>query len=140
MLGRFSTDILGHGYTRVVILAGTNDIFLASSPDIPAAVANVETMAQMASSAGMEVVLCTLPANESNPGFYTSLYAQFNQPITAFATANGYPLVDYYSLTTNLCLGAPTNCPAYYLPGDGIHPGPAGYAAMEAALAAKVTQ
>lgn len=130
MLARFSTDVLGHGYTRVVILAGTNDIYLAQSPNIPQAVANVEAMAQMASSAGMEVVLCTLPANETTESFFIPLYAQFNQPIAAYAATHSYPLVDYYAVTIGH--------PEYYL--DGLHPNRTGYAVMEAALAAGVTQ
>ena len=123
-----------------MILGGTNDIWLSSSPDVPTAVANVEAMAQMATDAGIEVVLCTLPANETNFSFFAnpSLYPAFNSAITAYAAANNYPLVDYYTLTANLCSTAPTNCLAYYT--DGVHPNAAGYAAMEAALAAAVTQ
>jgi len=130
MLARFQTDVINPGYARVVILGGTNDIWLAQSPNIPQAVQNVETMAQMGRAAGLEVVLCTLPANLTNPSFFAQLYPLFDQPLTAFATANGYPLVDYYDVT----LGHPE----YFL--DGIHPNAAGYAVMEAALSAVVTQ
>jgi lysophospholipase L1-like esterase len=132
MLARFQTDVINPGYARVVILGGTNDIWLSPSPNIPQAVANVEAMAQMATNAGMEVVLCTLPANETNQSFFAQppLYPAFNQAITAYAAANNYPLVDYYSLTVNH--------PEYYI--DGVHPNPAGYAVMEAALSAVVTQ
>ena len=140
MLARFQTDVINPGiYTRVVILGGTNDIWLALNPNVSQAVANVEAMAQMASSANprMDVVLCTLPANLTNYSFFAnpSLYPAFNQAITAYAAANGYPLVDYYSLN----VPTPTDDRSeYYL--DGVHPNQAGYALMEAALAAAVTQ
>ena len=132
MLARFSTDVLGHGYARVVILGGTNDIWLLSQPDPQVALQDIEQMAAMGRAAGMEVILCTLPANLSNPSFYAPLYGPFNQSLTDFATANSYPIVDYYTPT----LGHPE----YYVAGDLVHPNAAGYAVMEKALAAVVTQ
>jgi lysophospholipase L1-like esterase len=130
MLARFSNDVLGHGYTRVVILAGTNDFFLLNQPDPDVALADIEQMAAMGRQAGMEVVVCTLPAITANPSFYAPFYGPFNQSLTNFATANNYPIVDYYTLT----LGHPE----YYI--EGVHPNATGYAVMEKALAAVVTQ
>ena len=130
MQARFATDVIGLGYQRVVILAGTNDIWNIDPPDQAVALAAIESMAQAATNAGMEVVLCTLPANLTNPPFYAQLYPAFNQSIIDYAAANGYPLVDYYTPTLDH--------PEYYI--DGIHPNATGYAVMEAALSAVVTQ
>jgi lysophospholipase L1-like esterase len=134
MQARFATDVIGLGYKRVVILAGTNDIWNIDPPDQSVALAAITSMAQMASTAGIEVVLCTLPANHSadstNPNFYPPLYGPFNQSIADIATTNGYLLVDYYTPTLSH--------PEYFT--DGVHPNATGYAVMEAALSAVVTQ
>ena len=127
MLARFETDVVGHGYSRVVILAGTNDLIrpIAGSEN---AVAQIGQMAAMARASGMEPVLCLLP-----PLFITGYdtvtpVAAMNTGILALAKANGYLLVDY-----NTPLGGH---PEDF--GDGVHPTPAGYLVMEAALSGVV--
>jgi PKD repeat protein len=129
MLARFATDVLGHGYARVVILAGTNDIWspIAVSGQ---AVQQIGAMAQMARAAGIEVVLCELPPMLNNPGYYGPLQISFNASLADFARTNGYLLVDYYTPMAGH--------PEYFL--DGVHPNTIGYVVMEAALSSVVEQ
>jgi len=128
MLVRFNTDIIGHGYKRVVILGGTNDT--AFNPFAPSDVAhNIDAMSSMAQSAGMEVVLCTIPPIFS-PAPRNERVTSLNQAITALATARGLLLVDYFSPLA----GHPED----FI--DGIHPNASGYTVMETALAQTVTQ
>ena len=66
VLARFSSDALNHGYSRVIILCGTNDI-LQNTPNLTTEMtANLQAMAVMANKAGMEVVLKELPPLTSN--------------------------------------------------------------------------
>jgi lysophospholipase L1-like esterase len=129
MLGRFRTDVVGHGYERVVILGGTNDIILA--PHDPSTVAtNLDAMATIAREAGMEVVLCKLPPATWEGTNFNPQIAIANKAISALANEKGYLLVDY---------NAPTDGhPDYFR--DGVHPSPIGYAVMETALAKTVLQ
>ncbi|HMG01509.1 MAG TPA: GDSL-type esterase/lipase family protein [Edaphobacter sp.] len=128
MLVRFNADVIGYGYKRVVILGGTNDT--ARNPFDPSDVShNIDAMSSMAQSAGMEVVLCTIP-----PVFGSSLHNErvisANQAIIALATAKGFLLVDYFSSLN----GHPEDFV------DGIHPNTSGYTVMERTLAETVTQ
>ena len=128
MLARFSSDVLGHDYKRVVILGGTNDArlntFVVSDVE-----QNLSEMAAIAQSAGIEVILCTVPPNFSDARSEEKVI-ELNQQIVALAAAKGYLLVDYFSVLE----GRPDD----FI--DGIHPNESGYAAMEAKLGAKVTQ
>jgi hypothetical protein len=128
MLSRMQFDILGQGFSRMVLLAGTNDI---RSPDATssAAVQNIKDMAEMASEVGIQPVLCLLPPLNPPDGVdYSSQIAKMNAAITSLAATKGYLLVDFNSPMLAH--------PEYFV--DGIHPSPAGYAVMEAALAAVV--
>jgi lysophospholipase L1-like esterase len=129
MLARFSTDVLGHGYARVVILAGTNDIWfpIVGSDQ---AVLQIEAMAQMARAAGIEVVLCELPPMILNQGAFYPAEMSLNVAIADFAMTNGYLLVDYYTPMFGH--------PEYF--NDGVHPNATGYAVMEAALSSVIEQ
>ena len=129
MLARFSNDVLGHGYARVVILAGTNDIWFPI-PESDQAVQQIEAMAQMARAAGIEVVLCEIPPIILNQGEYYPAEVSLNAAIADFAMTNGYLLVDYYTPMFGH--------PEYF--NDGVHPTAAGYAVMEAALSSVVEQ
>jgi PKD repeat protein/lysophospholipase L1-like esterase len=129
MLERFASDVLGHGYARVVILAGTNDIWFPGV-GTDQAVEQIESMAQMARAAGIEPVLCELPPMTSDPDYFNPLDVAFNAALADFAITNGYLLVDYYTPMVGH--------PEYFV--DGVHPNAAGYAVMEAALSAVVQQ
>jgi len=133
MLARFQSDVIGHGYARVVILGGSNDI-LDALPNVPVElIANVQAMGQMASNAGMEVVLSGLPPSWQVPANgvpFNTTVVQVNAGIKQLAIENGWLLVDYYTPL----VGHPEDFP------DGLHPNAAGYAVMEAALAGVVRQ
>jgi hypothetical protein len=129
MLARFQTDVLGHGYARVVILAGTDDTILpiATSSD---ALDQISSMAQMARAANMEVILCELPPLTYYGVDYDAQVDTFNTALISFAAINNYLLTDY---NTPL-LGHPED----FI--DGVHPNAAGYTLMEAALSAVLVQ
>ncbi len=128
VLARFSTVVLNHGYQRVIILCGTNDI-LQNTPNLIAELtANLQAMTDIASGAGIEVVLGELPPATYNGVDLTPTVNAVNAAIIQLATQHGYLLVDY---NTPL-LGHPEDFV------DGIHPNAAGYALMEKALAGVV--
>jgi PKD repeat protein/lysophospholipase L1-like esterase len=129
MLARFSGDVLGHGYARVVILAGTNDFWypIAGSDQL---LQQIEAMAAMARAAGIEVVLCELTPMTQNPVYFNGLFIPFNAALADFAATNGYLLVDYFTPMVGH--------PEYFI--DGVHPNTTGYAVMEAALSSVVEQ
>ncbi len=124
MLDRFGTDVLGHGFKRVVILGGTNDVSLHQS--LSNVSLNLEAMATMARDSDVEVVLCTLP-----PIFGQNLSDQVtsaNKEIAALAQSGGYLLVDYFTPMAGH--------PEYFI--DGVHPNKLGYAVMETTLSTVV--
>jgi lysophospholipase L1-like esterase len=127
---RFSTDVLGQGYTRVIILAGTNDIWFPDSTS-PYAINTILSMAELAQAYGIEPVLCLLPPIEPYTGNLNPQVTAFNANLTAVAAYHGFLLVDYY---TPLLPVYPTDSV------DGVHPDAAGYALMEAALSSVVTR
>ncbi len=123
MLARFPTEVLGHGYKAVVILAGTNDVRVPTQPiDVyaPQAAANIAKMASMADGAGIQVILCKIPPIEGELGRVETL----NALIETLAQQQNYKLVDYY---------APMVGHANYFR-DGEHPNDAGYFVMQSAL------
>jgi hypothetical protein len=128
VLARFSTDVLNHGYARVIILCGTNDV-LQGDPNLTTELpANLQAMAAMANNAGIEVVLSELPPLS---GVFANLNPNIiaaNATIAQLAAQHGYLVVDYYTPLVN----HPEDFP------DGIHPNGAGYVVMESALSATV--
>lgn len=129
MLDRFSRDVLGRGYKRVVILGGTDDIILPPH-DLSIVPVNLKAMAAMARDAGIEVVLCELPpitwgGNDMNPQV-----ASVNETIRALANEKGYLLVEYDK--------SMSGHPEYFH--DGVHPTSLGYAVMETVLSEAVTK
>lgn len=127
MLARFQVDVIGHGYKRVIILGGTNDVNIpqVNVSDISV---NLDAMASMAEASGIEVILCKLP-----PIFRDSLTERLttaNQDITNLAQSKGLPLVDYFTPLSGH--------PEFFK--DGVHPNAMGYALMEDALSQVVTK
>jgi len=133
MLARFQGQILGKGYTRVIILGGSNDILdgVTGVPD--ELVSNIEAMGKMASSSGMEVVLSLLPPSTWVPSTgipFNTTVVQVNALIQQTAIENGWLVVDYYTPMAGH--------PEYF--NDGLHPNATGYAVMEKALAGVVSR
>jgi lysophospholipase L1-like esterase len=125
MSERFSADVVGHGYKRVVILGGTNDILLRL--DLANVPAYLESMATVAEAANIEVVLCKIPPLKN----LNEKVSSVNEEIEELAQSKGYLLVDYYT---------PMLGRAGYFHSDGIHPTTLGYAVMESTLSQVVTK
>ena len=137
MLSRFDKDVVSLNPQVVVIMGGTNDLAQGvSKPDI---VANISSMAQMASSAGIKVVLCSVTPNNdeysrlSNPKTKGAHIVALNEMIQTLCADNGYTYCDYWtSLVTDAAtdLSLKTEYRLY----DNLHPGPDGYDVMEAII------
>lgn len=123
MLLGFQTNVLEHGYKRVVILGGTNDIWFKYE-GLSDTIAHIAAMGAMAREAGIEVVLCTIPPLNSGGVDRTPQVTMANAAIRELAQQQGYLLVDYYS--------AMLNHPEFFL--DGVHPNASGYDVMHAIL------
>jgi acyl-CoA thioesterase-1 len=138
MLGRFYADVIALRPATVHILAGTNDIAGNGGPtDLDAIENNIRSMVELAQAHRIKVVLGTvLPARrfdwrpEIDP--IASIQA-LNAWIRDYARTNRLTLVDYY-----VALDDGRHGLALSDSGDGVHPTPAGYAKMEAALGAKL--
>jgi len=132
MLARFNADVLGHGYSRVVILGGTDDVILLGSTSnmLGNLIANLSAMAAIAQTAGIEVVLCKLPPIIWEGHVFTAQVTSANDAIAALAEDRGYLLVDYYSPMLHHSEDFR----------DGVHPTVIGYAVMETALAEVVVK
>jgi lysophospholipase L1-like esterase len=120
MLTRFSTDVMGHGFKRVVILGGTNDVLQRLNLSVVSS--NLDAMAGIAESANIEVVLCTLPPIRDHHQQTTAV----NQGIVALAQSKRLLLVDYFTTMSGN--------PDFFKP-DGVHPSAVGYEVMETTLA-----
>jgi lysophospholipase L1-like esterase len=131
MLIRFHQDVIDLKPKVVVILAGTNDLARNTGPmTLAETEANLMSMAQLASSNGIAVVLCSvLPSvhfwwhpEVKDPA---PQIARLNHWIKAYVAKKGYVYVDYYSVMKDAAGGLPRR-----LSPDGVHPSPAGYALM----------
>jgi GDSL-like Lipase/Acylhydrolase family len=128
VLARFSNDVLNHGYARVIILCGTNDV-LQGDPNLTTELpANLQAMAAMANNAGIEVVLSELPPLSGAYANLNPAIISADAAIAQLAAQHGYLVVDYYTPLAN----HPEDFP------DGIHPNAAGYTIMEQALSSIV--
>jgi acyl-CoA thioesterase I len=133
MQSRFAADVLANNPSVVVILGGTNDLALQESPNIDA----ISAMAQAAATAGVRVVLGTVPPSELWLGSTfltqaetTPAIAGFNAQLKQLASANGYAVADYYVAMVN-----PDGSPNENLfLSDHIHPNADGYAVMWSVL------
>ena len=131
MLARFDADIVQFAPRAVVICAGTNDIAqnqgYISNEDI---LKNIASMCDMASKAGIKVILCSLlPANKYNwrPSVQPAeLIKNLNARIKAYAGEKGYTFVDFWTPFADSEDGLPTQYSS-----DGVHPNQACYTLME---------
>jgi lysophospholipase L1-like esterase len=140
MLGRFYADVIALRPAVVHILAGTNDIAGNGGPTTLDGIENnIRSMVELAQAHRIKVVLGTvLPAArfgwrpDIDP--VPSIQA-LNAWIRRYARSRGIAVVDYYALLDDghHALAAGDS-------GDGVHPTPAGYAKMEAALSARLNR
>lgn len=131
MLLRFRQDVIDLEPTAVFLLAGINDIAGNTGPSTLKMITdNITSMAMLAKSAGIQPVICSvLPANRiawrdnMDP---SDEVLRLNKWIKAFAKAQGFLYVDYYSSLADEKNGLPEKYSE-----DGVHPTREGYKVME---------
>ena len=147
MLLRYRADVIDLNPAVVVILAGTNDVAGNAGPATDVAIRNnFRSFADIASSNGIELVLCSIlpvldgkPDADGKPRVWTdgrplARINGLNRWLQEYANANGYLYLDYATPMT-----APDGTLKAELTDDGLHPNAAGYKVMgplvEAAIA-----
>ena len=131
MLVRFRTDVLALKPRAVHIMAGTNDIAgNTGAATIETVRGNIVTMAELARTHGIRVILASIPPAAAFPWSPAMKPAPqivaFNTWLRSYAAKNGFTYVDYYAALANPDGGMK---PGYAT--DGVHPTPQGYAVMK---------
>lgn len=134
MLPRFQQDVIDLKPTKVVILAGINDIAENTGfISIEEILENCITMIELALKHKIKVVLCSvLPANTFSwrPDLYPAdKVIKLNQIIQKYALQKDIPFVDYYSEMVDTNKGLNKRYSE-----DGVHPNTEGYKVMETIL------
>lgn len=130
MLVRFRQDVVALRPKAVHIMAGTNDIAGNTGPATMETVqGHVMSMAELARANGIKVMIASVPPAGSFP-WRPALrpvpqIAAFNRWAQDYARRNGFTYVDYHAV-----LAQPDGSMKPGLASDGVHPTPAGYAAM----------
>lgn len=131
MLLRFRQDVIQLNPSKVVILAGINDIAQNTGPiSIEDIMGNIISMVELAIANHIEVILCSiLPANKFDWNHKiqpADKVIELNKLIKNFAEALTLNYVDYYTTMVDDRKGLKT------LYGeDGVHPNKEGYKIME---------
>ena len=123
MLARYPSEVANHGFKAIVILGGTNNVRVATTPiqeEVAAAMSGIEQMATLAEQENLEVVLCLIPPIEG----LDSRVVALNTQIASYAQQHSYRLVDYYTPMAGH--------PEYFR--DGEHPNDQGYFVMQPVL------
>jgi lysophospholipase L1-like esterase len=122
ILNRYPLAVPDHGYTSVVILAGTNDILLGIDSNIT--IQNLEKLGELTVEQHAEPVLCEIPPIFHGwPGDtrdHKPKVLELNRRIAQLAVEHHWKLVDYYTPLASH--------PGYF--SDGIHPTRFGYLVM----------
>jgi lysophospholipase L1-like esterase len=140
MLLRFRADVLDLHPAVVHILAGTNDIAGNTGATSLAIIqGNIASMAELARVHGARVILASiLPVARYGWNSQVQPIASItamNEWLRAYAAREHYAYVDYYAALNDGRGGFKAEL-AY----DGVHPNPAGYAAMHALAEAAIAQ
>lgn len=132
MLMRFYEDVIALQPKAVVINAGTNDVAENTGSYHPEfTLNNIKAMSSIAEANGIKVILTSvLPASQIKWRLDIKDAPQkimaLNKEIEAYAKANKYGYVDYFSAMKDENNGLPEK-----LSKDGVHPTGDGYAIME---------
>ena len=133
MLLRFRSDVIDLGATRVVILAGTNDIALNQGDyNEDFTFGNIVSMVELAKAHKIKPVICSvLPAKKF--GWRPEVtdapakIASLNKRLKEYATKKHITYIDYF---TPMVAEDGESLRKEYSP-DGVHPNHDGYAVME---------
>jgi lysophospholipase L1-like esterase len=137
MLLRFREDVIALKPKAVHIMAGTNDIAgNTGAATMEVVQGNIQSMAELARANGIKVILASIPPAAAfpwSPGKRPApQIAEMNNWLKRYAAAKGFTYVDYHPV-----LATAKGAMKPGLASDGVHPTPAGYAAMRpVALAA----
>jgi len=134
MLVRFRQDVVELQPSKVVILAGINDIAENTGPTTLEAIANnIFSMAEIAAAHNIEVLICSvLPAYDFpwRPQIEPAQkVTELNGMLKKYAADNSFIYVDYHSATKDKRDGLRSD-----LGDDGVHPNSKGYNIMESIL------
>ena len=134
MLLRFRQDVIDLKPSKVVILAGINDIAENTGPiTVQQIMGNIISMTELAQANKIKVVLCSvLPANAFywNPKLKPAdKVIELNQRIKTYAQKHKITYVDYYTSMVDDNKGLLKKYGE-----DGVHPNLEGYKKMEALL------
>lgn len=122
ILARFPAEIPNRGYTKVFILAGSNDVLLGIDP--ATTIHNIDAMATLAQQAHTEPILAEIPVIFRDNGKFIPTVDALDARIAALAATRHLKLIDYNT--------ALRNHPHDYA--DGVHFKRRGYLRMELAL------
>jgi lysophospholipase L1-like esterase len=152
LVGRFRQDVVSQHPAAVHILTGTNDVYSTDSPPwqigggsaVYDTTDNIKAMVAMAQSAGIKVVLGTIPpwgpgglAAEVDPSpVHWANIITLNQWIRDYGLENRIPVADYWSVLVSS--NQETYIPA--LTFDSVHPSNQGYAVMTPLAIAAIAQ
>lgn len=134
MLLRFRQDVIQLKPSKVVILAGINDIAENTGPiSIENIKGNIISMVELAKANHIEVIICSvLPANKFDWNHKiqpADKVIELNKLIQKFAQENALTYVDYYSEMVDNNKGLKK-----IYGDDGVHPNKEGYKIMEQLL------
>jgi hypothetical protein len=127
ILARFPSVVLGHGYSRVIIMGGTNDV--TNGVDLNGVtIPNVQAMGQMAANSGMEVALAAVPPLFLGSSYLSDRVNTLNAGYRQLAVQNGWIYLDFYTPL----VGQPQDF------SDGEHPNATGYALIDPVVATNI--
>ena len=134
MLLRFRQDVIDLKPSKVVILAGINDIAENTGPiSLETVFGNIVSMVELAKANNIKVVLCSvLPSNKLNwnPKIEPAdKVIELNKMIETYAFKNKISFVDYYASMVDTSKGLEIKYGE-----DGVHPNLKGYKLLESLL------
>jgi lysophospholipase L1-like esterase len=138
ILSRFQSDVLAQKPSSVLILGGTNDMLFQSN-SVQTAVANIESMINEATTAGVSHIFVgtVTPIEFDICPFNLCFDHDPNQQIQAFNSALSSMLAKHPGVIALDYHAAMSDPSGIALPGlfqDGVHPTPLGYSKMDAVV------